>query len=79
MNSINENLQSQLEDSQKELASANDHHQSQVFGYEEALQKKSKEIYDLTVQIGALKEENHQIKRELEELKFQYEERLKSQ
>ena len=26
--------------------------------YEETLQKKSKEIYDLTVQLGSLKEEN---------------------
>ena len=31
---------------------------------DELLQKKNKEIYDLTVQLGCLKEENHQLKKE---------------
>jgi hypothetical protein len=43
------------------------------------LQRKVKEIYELTVQLGSLKEENHQAKRDLEEIKNQYEDRLKSQ
>ena len=33
------------------------------------MQKKSREIYDLTVQLGSLKEENYQIKKDAEELK----------
>ena len=43
------------------------------------VQKKVREIYELTVKLGALKEENYQVKRDLEELKGQFEDRLKSQ
>jgi hypothetical protein len=35
---------------------------------EELLQKKSKEIYDLTVMIGSLKEENHSLKKDQVEM-----------
>jgi regulator of replication initiation timing len=43
---------------------------------EEGMQRKTREIYELTVQIGALKEENRQVKREVEEVRDRYEERL---
>ena len=43
---------------------------------EEMLAKKTKEIYDLTVQIGSLKEENHSVKRDLEDERASHEERL---
>ena len=49
---------------------------AEASAYEENLQKKAREIYELTVQIGALKEENKQVKREVEEVRAQYEERL---
>jgi regulator of replication initiation timing len=44
-------------------------HSHEVASLEEVIQKKSREIYDLTVKLGALKEENYQVKRDLEELK----------
>ena len=44
---------------------------------EDLMSRKAKEIYDLTVQIGALKEENKQVKREVEEVRREYEERLR--
>lgn len=40
----------------------------QVKELEEVVKKKNKEIYDLTVQLGALKEENSSFKKEKEEL-----------
>ncbi len=46
---------------------------------EETLAKKTKEIYELTVQLGCLKEENHQFKRDQEDSKVEFEERLDSQ
>lgn len=39
---------------------------------EESLTKKTREIYELTVQLGCLKEENNQYKLEQEELKEQF-------
>lgn len=43
---------------------------------EELLAKKTKEIYDLTVQIGCLKEENHSVKRDLEDERANLDKRL---
>ena len=43
------------------------------------MQRKTREIYELTVQIGALKEENRQVKQEVEEVRDRYEERLAMQ
>lgn len=56
-----------------------DGHNQEVTSLEDVIQKKGREIYDLTVKLGALKEENYQVKRDLEELKGQFEDRLKSQ
>jgi hypothetical protein len=44
-------------------------HSQEVASLEEVAQRKGREIYDLTVKLGALKEENYQVKRDLEELK----------
>jgi hypothetical protein len=44
--------------------------------FEDSLTRKSKEIYDLTVQLGCLKEENHQLKKDLDDHTASYEERL---
>jgi hypothetical protein len=44
-------------------------HSQEVASLEEVIQKKGREIYDLTVKLGTLKEENYQVKRDLEELK----------
>jgi len=51
----------QTEQSRKEFSSL-----------EESLTKKTREIYELTVQLGCLKEENNQYKLEQEELKEQF-------
>lgn len=55
----------QTEQSKKEFSSI-----------EESLTKKTKEIYELTVQLGCIKEENNQYKLEQEELKQQFQERI---
>ena len=47
--------------------------------HEENMQKRAREVYELTVQIGALKEENSQVMREVEEVRIEYEERLGAQ
>ena len=44
-------------------------HSQEVASLEEVNQRKGREIYELTVKLGALKEENYQVKRDLEELK----------
>lgn len=46
---------------------------------EDNLQRKNKEIYDLTVQLGCLKEENTQVKKDVEEIGADYKERLDDQ
>ncbi|CDW85161.1 UNKNOWN [Stylonychia lemnae] len=46
---------------------------------EDTLQKKNKEIYDLTVQLGCLKEENNQLKKDNEEMSLDFSERLQHQ
>lgn len=50
-----------------------------VTSLEETLARKTKEIYELTVQLGSLKEENHQCKRDLEDIKVELEIRLTNQ
>lgn len=47
-----------------------------VTSLEESLAKKTKDIYDLTVQLGSLKEENHQLRRDQEDLRTSFEERI---
>ena len=54
-----------------QVASGSSHFEQQrrdVSSLEETLARKTKEIYDLTVQIGCLKEENHQVKRDQDDL-----------
>ena len=46
---------------------------------DDLLQKKIKEIYELTVQLGCLKEENFQLKKDFEDMKNDYSERLQDQ
>lgn len=46
---------------------------------EDLCARKAKEIYDLTVQLGCLKEENAQLKRDSEDLRTDFEERLACQ
>ena len=43
------------------------------------MQRKNKELYELTVQLGCLKEENYQLKKEKEELTMEFQSRLKAQ
>eukprot|EP00347_Sterkiella_histriomuscorum_P016763 403351945 len=46
---------------------------------EDLLQRKNKDIYELTVQLGSLKEENTQLKKDLGEAEIDFKERLESQ
>ena len=43
---------------------------------DEIVQRKNKEIYDLTVQLGCLKEENNQLKKDQDGLREDFQERL---
>jgi len=43
---------------------------------EETIQKKSKQIYELTVELGAVKEENNQLKKDQDFAKESLEEKL---
>ena len=46
---------------------------------DEQISKKNKEIYDLTVQLGCLKEENLQLKKDKDEMTLDFSERLRAQ
>jgi hypothetical protein len=62
-------VREETEDAMKAREQMAEGHSQEVASLEEVIQKKGREIYDLTVKLGALKEENYQVKRDLEELK----------
>ena len=72
-------VREEAEEARKAREEMAEGHSQEVASLEEVVQKKGREIYDLTVKLGALKEENYQVKRDLEELKGSFEDRLKSQ
>ena len=71
-----EALTAELEALRSNSCSQNEQQRRDVISLEELLAKKTKEIYDLTVQLGCLKEENHQVKRDLEDQHESHEQRL---
>ena len=62
-------MREEAEEACKTMEAMADGLSQEVASFEEVIQKKGREIYELTVQLGALKEENYQVKRDLEELK----------
>ena len=64
-----EELYKVREETEEASRSRAEGHSQEVASIEEVVQKKAREIYELTVRLGALKEENYQVKRDLEELK----------
>ena len=74
---------SEIESLKAQIATLSDQSQLQLkketSSIEENISKKNKEIYELTVQLGCLKEENHQLTKDKDDMKIDFEERLVSQ
>ena len=75
----NIDLTQELDAAKSQLSKSQNQWEYSKNGLEDLIARKAKEIYDLTVQLGCLKEENAQLRRDGEELSRDYEDRLASQ